>query len=651
MTSQTPKGKLSKKLLATIIIVVVIVASASAAAAYMLSKSSSSNTPNLPAMSLTLVGADGTQKVLTQTDIAGLKSYTANGGFKSSGGMIAAVGTYIGVPVTTLINLVGGMTSGETLTVTASDGYSMVYTFNQVMNGQDFTCYDPVTGSEKTPTHSMQLVLTYKINGTDLASGDGPLRMGVLGSDGLLTEGHFWVKMVNKIEVTSNVRDWTVTVKATTDLNMTRQAFTAEYNHYGISYTDTSGNIWTGTALWRWVSWSNYNGGVSNSSLDQGYTVKVISGDGSSATFTSSQVANNNNIIMATELNNATLTDPYWPITIVGSDVSAQNSIKNIVAIQIIINSQTTTTPTATPTSTPTPTPTPTATPVSWTLTVNGTSAVTMSQTDFATQVSGSTATYTDNTGTVWSGTPLHRLALWAQNNGAISSSLLTSGYVVKVIGSGGTFATFNDTLINMNTNIMVANTANGAAITGTNAPLVLTGSQVVSSSSQKIVGITQIQIIPLQSLNLTLVGPSGTVTLFSNDIIALSSYTANGGTRSSSGTLANYGSYTGVPITTLCNLVGGLTSSNTITVTGSDGYTSTYSYGQVTTGQGILFYDANGTQTTPTQSVTMIVAYFLNGANIPSGTGPLRTIAVGADGLYSTGSTSAKLVAKITIN
>ena len=30
---------------------------------------------------------------------------------------------------------------------------------------------------------------------------------------------------------------------------------------------------------------------------------------------------------------------PYWPITLVGSAVSAQNSIKNIVEVQIILNS------------------------------------------------------------------------------------------------------------------------------------------------------------------------------------------------------------------------------------------------------------------------------------------------------------------------
>src|SRR5208283_5949753 len=113
---------------------------------------------------------------------------------------------------------------------------------------------------------------------------------------------------------------------------------------------------------------------------------------------------------------------------------------------------------------------------------------------------------------------------------------------------------------------------------------------------------------------------------------------------RSNGGTLGNFGLYTGVPILTLCNQVGGLTSSETITVTGSDGYKVTYSYAQAN-GQGIGTYNSAGTAVTPTQPLTMIVAYFLNGANIPSGTGPLQTIAVGPDGLYTTGRVSAKLV------
>jgi DMSO/TMAO reductase YedYZ molybdopterin-dependent catalytic subunit len=128
-----------------------------------------------------------------------------------------------------------------------------------------------------------------------------------------------------------------------------------------------------------------------------------------------------------------------------------------------------------------------------------------------------------------------------------------------------------------------------------------------------------------------------------------MTSYTANGGTRSSSGSLANFGAYTGVPIMDLLNLVGGVTSSNTIKVTASDGYTSTYTYDQLS-GTGIATYDSTGATATPTQGLTMIVAYYLNGTSLASNVGPLRTMFVGPDDLYSSGNMNAKMVVKLEV-
>jgi hypothetical protein len=238
---------------------------------------------------------------------------------------------------------------------------------------------------------------------------------------------------------------------------------------------------------------------------------------------------------------------------------------------------------------------------------------------------------------------------MWGQNNGAISSSALTAGYVVKVIASDGSTATFNDSRISMNTGIFIANKLNGSALPSDSWPLRLTGNDL-SSGKERLKAVTQIQIVPLQHLNVTLVAANGTqVVLYSNDLIALSSVSGYGGTRSSSGTLGNYGVYTGVPIVTLLSRVGGVTSSNTVKVTASDGYATTYTYTQLNA-QGISTYDSTGTAVNATQPLTMIVAYFLNDTNISSSNGPLRTMIVGSEGLYSTGSLSAKMVVKIEI-
>jgi hypothetical protein len=467
MTSETKKTRWNKKFLALIAVIIIIVASASGAAVYLLSKSSS--TVSLPAISLTLVGTNGQQKVLNEKDIEGLQSYTAKGGLKSSGGEIQDYGTYQGVPVTELLNLVGGMTNDETLTVTGSDGYSMVYTYNQTVNAQGFTTYNPLTGSEESPTKPLTLVLAYYENGSALTSADGSLRLVVLGPDGLLTEGHFWVKWVTTMAITSSVEDWNVSVIGTTTLVMARQAFAAEVNHVGVNYTDSSGNVWTGTTLSDWVSWCNINGGISNASLAAGYSVTVYGRGGSSATFTGSQVANNYNIIVAVKLNNALLNPPYWPLTLVGSDVSSQNQVEGITQIQIVS--------------------------ASWSIVINGTSAITYSQGDFANAVMMNPGRYNDGT-TTWSGTPLSQLVTCAENKGAISSSALTAGYVVKVIGADGKTATFNNTRLESN-NMIIADEANGGALPSNLAPLVLEGQGL--ANNEKIAQIQEIQVSPIQ--------------------------------------------------------------------------------------------------------------------------------------------------------
>jgi hypothetical protein len=204
----TPKtGKFDKKLLAAIAIIIIVVAAAASTAVYMVSQPKKPSSTTLPAMSLTLVGADGQQKVITQTNIAALQSYTGKGGYEESGGLIAGYGSYTGVPVTTLLNLVGGITSDQELNVSASDGYTMVFTYNQTVNGQGFSMYNPATGNPATPTQPIELVLSYYLNGTALASGDGPLRISILGSEGLLTAGRYWVSMVTELQVIPDTTD------------------------------------------------------------------------------------------------------------------------------------------------------------------------------------------------------------------------------------------------------------------------------------------------------------------------------------------------------------------------------------------------------------------------------------------------------------
>jgi hypothetical protein len=98
-----------------------------------------------------------------------------------------------------LCQLVGGITSDDIVMISASDGYSTVFDYDQVMG--KFITYDTRTLKE-VPHSELKTVLIYQQDGKSLSQADGrPLRIAIIGTDGFLTEGNYWVKWVNKIEV------------------------------------------------------------------------------------------------------------------------------------------------------------------------------------------------------------------------------------------------------------------------------------------------------------------------------------------------------------------------------------------------------------------------------------------------------------------
>jgi hypothetical protein len=155
---------------------------------------------SLPPMSLTLVAANGTQLVLNSNEVGGLPSYRAFGGFKNVLGNIKGLGNYTGVPLTTLCNLAGGINNGEYLLVKASDNYTMLFSYAQV-NGI-FVTYNPTTGQEVQHLKPLTPILAYYKNDANLSYNDGgPLRLAIVGPEGLATDSIYWVKWVIRLEI------------------------------------------------------------------------------------------------------------------------------------------------------------------------------------------------------------------------------------------------------------------------------------------------------------------------------------------------------------------------------------------------------------------------------------------------------------------
>ena len=147
---------------------------------------------------LTLIGSER-QTVLSYADILLLPHTETSGGFFTSVGAIHGPYSVKGVSIQTLCNMVGGLTESDILFVAANDGYSAVYDYDQ-LNGRVDT-FEPDT-VRHVPGGNTVFLLIYEQDGKPLTYDyGGPLRLAVASPDGLLTEGHWWVKWVNRIEI------------------------------------------------------------------------------------------------------------------------------------------------------------------------------------------------------------------------------------------------------------------------------------------------------------------------------------------------------------------------------------------------------------------------------------------------------------------
>jgi DMSO/TMAO reductase YedYZ molybdopterin-dependent catalytic subunit len=148
---------------------------------------------------VTIVGSSGDEVTVSYDEIKALACYEGIGGFFTSVGYINGPYQLKGVPVVELCDLVGGITQQDIVFISASDGYSTVLDYKQVMG--DFITYDPATMRE-VAHGQLKLILMYELDGRMLSQEEGkPLRLAIAGEDSLLTEGLYWVKWVERVEV------------------------------------------------------------------------------------------------------------------------------------------------------------------------------------------------------------------------------------------------------------------------------------------------------------------------------------------------------------------------------------------------------------------------------------------------------------------
>jgi len=132
-------------------------------------------------------------------------------------------------------------------------------------------------------------------------------------------------------------------------------------------------------------------------------------------------------------------------------------------------------------------------------------------------------------------------------------------------------------------------------------------------------------------------------------DLQRLKVVTGNGGMKGKAGAVTGPFAYKGVALTDLLNAVGGVAAGQSVKLTGTDGYTKTLTYDQVTSG-GFATYDATGNPVTPAAKPILAVVYSSNGAALDSTVGPIEFGLLSDQNLVSDGSSWVKLLESVDI-
>jgi DMSO/TMAO reductase YedYZ molybdopterin-dependent catalytic subunit len=237
---------------------------------------------------------------------------------------------------------VGGINPDTAVRIISRDGYAMTFSYKQVTEN-DFITYDPVSQNE-VPHEDLHMILAYQTDGDEMTFElGGPLRLAILSEKNQVTDGHWWSKWVEQIELVPAPKDWVLQLKGARDEDIDRATFesgSAEGCH-GTKYIDDKGREWEGIPLWLLVGRIDddnpHEGEAFNNSLVQdGYEVKIIARDGYSATLPVSSIARRNNIIVAYKLNGQSLPEDDWPLRLVGDGLTGKEQVGQIKEIKVI---------------------------------------------------------------------------------------------------------------------------------------------------------------------------------------------------------------------------------------------------------------------------------------------------------------------------
>jgi len=300
---------------------------------------------------LTIV-KDSQTSTFTMAALKALPEATGWAGQMSSTGKISGPFQYKGVALNELLQSVGGINENNAVRVSAKDGYAMTLSYNQIAQGSGFPVMDSITGKEVSPANPLVVFVAYEEAGKPLDDTVGPLRLGIMTSDTQVTDGHWWVKWTQKIEVISTVKPWALKLDGAIVENMDQATFEsgAAIGCHGVNWTDDQGHAWEGIPLWYLVGRvddpvdTHKGDAFSDALADAGYEVQLIASDNFTLRLTSAEVKRNDALIVAYKCDSSPLPEIQWPLRLVGTTLQKSQMIGQLVTIKLVFPGQVATT-------------------------------------------------------------------------------------------------------------------------------------------------------------------------------------------------------------------------------------------------------------------------------------------------------------------
>lgn len=291
---------------------------------------------------LEVIGPEQTVS-LSLADIKALPASEGKAGIKSSTGKITLPNTFTGVSLLDLANLVGGLNETMGINIVAEDGYSISYSFDQIMNG-NYIAYNKVSGDELKEHDPLTAILAYKVNGEPLnTTEDGNLRLVIISEkDNQVTDGHWSVKWVAKVEVRPMIADWVLDVNGAIDTQIDRASFESCVSCHEATWTDDKGQVWKGIELWRLMGYADDGVKHEGWSYDvklakAGYDVHVIAADGFETVLWSDDADRNHEWVVAMLVDDQPMEEKNFPLKLVGSGLDKKQMVGAISLIQLDI--------------------------------------------------------------------------------------------------------------------------------------------------------------------------------------------------------------------------------------------------------------------------------------------------------------------------